>query len=355
MDRHQGNRDYKEEYVGKWERKDDLAASPKVEFEDGMDPDQDGKDFKDNFWEGEDPTASSGQYQLQRKGEKKTFQCLLCLIPLSSLETMMSHKQGAKHTRKVIAKQEEVREMFYRGEISREEEEEELNKEWIMPVSNPQSLKMKVPVRLHEKILDCEEPVVGLDYITELLPESDPEMEPQYTCRLCGSTGPANGMFTHLMGGTHRHAFLEKMGEYFHKRETKAMMKRVRVYAENKMRLADKIKTVHCDASYPWPAGKAPWSLEMGGDGIPPPAKHTQTSSRVRTATVTSTPEPATLLPAPGNLQRPKTAEEAQEMLDTAMLMMQKVADFAKKENKVSEQEASVLKQTFNLGSNSSF
>ena len=142
MSRHYGNSYSKEEYVDKWEREDNLAASPKVEFEDGMD--QDGKDFKVDFGEGEDPTASSGQYQLQRKGEKKTFQCLLCLIPLSSLETMMSHKQGAKHTRKVIAKQEEVREMFYRNEMSRSTGEEELNREWIVPVSNPQSLKMKV-------------------------------------------------------------------------------------------------------------------------------------------------------------------------------------------------------------------
>ena len=56
----------------------------------------------------------------------------------------MSHKQGAKHTKKVIAKQDEVREMFYRGEISRSTEVKELNKEWIVPVSNPQSLKIKV-------------------------------------------------------------------------------------------------------------------------------------------------------------------------------------------------------------------
>ena len=35
---------------------------------------------------------------------------------------------------------------------------------------------LQVPVRLHEKILECEEPVVGLDFITELLPESDPEV-----------------------------------------------------------------------------------------------------------------------------------------------------------------------------------
>ena len=33
-----------------------------------------------------------------------------------------------------------------------------------------------MPVRLHEKILECEEPVVGLAYILELLPESDPEV-----------------------------------------------------------------------------------------------------------------------------------------------------------------------------------
>jgi len=357
MSWHQGNSYSKEEYVDKWEREDNLAASPKVEFEDGMDQYEDGgeKDFKMYFWEGEDPTVSSGQYQLQRKGEKKTFQCLLCLIPLSSLETMMSHKQGAKHTRKVIAKQEEVREMFYRGEISREEEEREINKEWIMPVSNPQSLKIKVPVRLHEKILECEEPVVGLDFVTELLPESDPEMEPQYSCKLCGSTGPANGMFTHLMGGTHRHAFLDEMGESFHKRDAKSMMRRVKLFAENKMKLANKIKTVQCDASYPWPAGKAPWSLEMGGNGIPPQAKHSLPSSRVRAraASVTSTPEP--LLPAPGSFQKPRNAEEAQKMLDLARRMMEKVADFAKKEHKVLEQEAVVIKQAFNVGGKGPF
>ena len=150
MSWNKGNSYSKQEYVDKWEREDDLAASPKVEFEDGMDQDLDEKDFKMNFWEGEDPTATSGQYQLQRKGEKKTFQCMLCLIPLSSLETMMSHKQGAKHTRKVIAKQEEVREAFYRNNISRDEEEEELNKEWILPVSNPESLKSKVSEALRK-------------------------------------------------------------------------------------------------------------------------------------------------------------------------------------------------------------
>ena len=129
------------------------------------------------------------------------------------------------------------------------------------------------------------------------------------------------------------------------------MMRRVKLYAENKMRLADKIKTVKCDASYPWPAGKAPWSLEMGGTGIPPPAKNPLPRSMVKAAPVTSTPEFATLLPAPGAFQKPRNAEEAQKMLDMAMFMMQKVVDFAKKENKVSEQDAAIIKQTLNVGS----
>ena len=153
MNRKPGNHNSKEEWMDNWEREDDLAASPKVEFEDGIDPDCDEKDSKMDLWEGEDPSASAGQYQLQRKGEKKTFQCGLCLIPLSSLETMLSHKQGAKHTKKVIAKQEEVREMFCRGEISRSTEVEELNREWIVPISNPPSLKIKVKAASHGNIL----------------------------------------------------------------------------------------------------------------------------------------------------------------------------------------------------------
>ena len=148
-----------------------------------------------------------------------------------------------------------------------------------------------------------------------------------------------------------RHAFLDEMGESFHKRDTKTMMRRVKHFAENKMKLATKIKTVQCDASYPWPAGKAPWSLEMGGNGIPPQAKHPLPSPRARAASVISTPQPPTLLPAPGSFQKPRNAEEAQKMLELARQMMEKVADFAKKEHTISAEEAVVIKQAFNVGS----
>merc|ERR1711915_667519 len=31
-----------------------------------------------------------------------------------------------------------------------------------------------------------------------------------------------------------------------------------------------KIKTIRSDNQYPWPTGKAPWSKEKGGTGVPP-------------------------------------------------------------------------------------
>ena len=42
-------------------------------------------------------------------------------------------------------------------------------------------------------------------------------------------------------------------------------------YNENSLSLSDLIKTTVSDVAYPvWPPGKAPWSLEKGGDGVPP-------------------------------------------------------------------------------------
>ena len=57
----------------------------------------------------------------------------------------------------------------------------------VIPIPNPVNTKIKVPVRLHEKIKAATEPVVGLDFVKEWIAVSDPEMEPHYECRLCGN------------------------------------------------------------------------------------------------------------------------------------------------------------------------
>ena len=147
------------------------------------------------------------------------------------------------------------------------------------------------------------------------------------------------------------------------------MLRLVMNYAENDK--TNKIKTVRCDASYPWPAGKAPWSVEMGGNGIPPQSKRRRSNSGPkrrrsnsggRTASVASSSEravsmarfetPSTPLPAPGRFQKPRNAEEAEKMLVMARHMMEKVANFAAKEQKISTQEAVVIKQAIDAGNN---
>ena len=60
----------------------------------------------------------------------------------------------------------------------------------------------------------------------------------------------------------------------------------------------------------------------------------------------------STPLPAPGWFQKPRNAEEAEKMLAMARHMMEKVANFAVKEQKISTQEAVVIKQAIDAGNN---
>ena len=138
------------------------------------------------------------------------------------------------------------------------------------------------------------------------------------------------------------------------------MLRLVKHYAENDK--TNKIKTVRCDASYPWPAGKAPWSVEMGGNGIPPQPKRCRlnsggmampvASSSGRAVSMSNPEAPSTPLPAPGRFQKPRNAEEAEKMLAMARHMMEKVANFAVKEQKISTQEAVLIKKAIDAGNN---
>ena len=120
---------------------------------------------------------------------------------------MKSHTQGSKHLKKMQALEAEQKEKVLRGLA-------DPNKKLpgVKPIPNPPSAKIKVPTRLQERIRVSDDPVVGLRYIKEFLAKSDPEMEPQYECRLCGNKGTSNSMFSHIMGGRHRQLFAERIG-----------------------------------------------------------------------------------------------------------------------------------------------
>ena len=143
---------------GKWEREEVEESA--------------GQEFPDEVAVGE-VGGRMLQMPITRQGDKRTFRCLfatgrfwsfpcqiylshlrrceLCLLELSSLETRLSHEQGAKHNKKALAKREEQEALVLRGELAREE----MEREWIVAIANPESGRRKVPVRLHERVREC--------------------------------------------------------------------------------------------------------------------------------------------------------------------------------------------------------
>ena len=61
---------------------------------------------------------SVGHVEKQIKGNKQTFYCDICLVELSSLDTMKSHVAGVKHQKKEMTVKKDWEEKVLRGEIN---------------------------------------------------------------------------------------------------------------------------------------------------------------------------------------------------------------------------------------------
>ena len=149
---------------------------------------------------------SVGPVEKRKKGVNTTFFCEICHVELNSRDTMNSHVLGAKHRKKEVVVSKEIEDKVNIGSMTREEAESK--RPTVMLIPNLEPIK-KIPIRLHEKVREAIDPVVGLKYITEYLPSSDQEMEPHYQCDLCGSQGQANGMMSHVLGSKHRENFMD--------------------------------------------------------------------------------------------------------------------------------------------------
>lgn len=198
------------------------------------------------------PTTFTVPDQVQ-KSEKKTsssFVCDICQVTVTSEDTMMSHLKGAKHLKNA----------------SRSNQVEATVRE----IPTIKSSRKVASVRLAEKLRETTQALVGLHHVTETVACSNAEMEPYYHCGLCGSKGEANGMYHHLLGKGHREKFLHSLHPTSYLSLNPAEVNRkVEMYREND-NLEDSIVTVHSDELYPWPPGKAPWSVEQGGTGMTP-------------------------------------------------------------------------------------
>ena len=192
-----------------------------------------------------------------RKTQRLTFFCNLCRIDLNSVETRKSHVDGRQHQ---LA--------LHQAGLTSENDDDV-----VQEIPNPVHVRKKDPEGLVAKIKHSEDPVVGLRYLTEYVPASDLEQEPYYTCDLCDNEGEASSMLCHIMGRKHRAAYLTakdpSSAARFEAMPSRELMSRAAYAAEN--RKLHRLKTVKGDITFPWPAGKAPWAIEQGGEGVAPP------------------------------------------------------------------------------------
>ena len=96
---------------------------------------------------------------------------------------------------------------------------------------------------------------------------------------------------------------------------------------------------------YPWPAGKAPWSVERGGTGIPPdrarenwgrnkeftdhkPAIPNGFNGSPEVTRSPQRPSGGQRLPAPGDIREPRSQAEAVRMLELSQKLMQVSCQF---------------------------
>jgi len=264
--------------------------------------------------------------EVEVKEERPTFRCMVCDLELNSEDTYASHVRGMRHVKN------EKLQSAARGEIL------------VVPPST--QTRVKVPVTLREKIKECNEPLVGLAHVREVLPISNREMEPHYYCNLCNQQGQANCMLLHLKGRVHRQAWVDRIFRgnadmvELSQADLKVKAKEMdeRKDEEERVRRGEPsaIETIYSDEAFPWPAGKAPWLKENGGTGLVPEGALEKfgVSSRCRQISVAAAEEEfkttfsrAPTLPDIRTIQEPRSTEEAKQMLALAESMIATVVE----------------------------
>ena len=118
------------------------------------------------------------------------------------------HVNGIKHMKKVMEKKRREEEEQEGGKGSRGEKSSSVadrNKKALESASDATDLR--------SMLCQTDEPVIGLVYVEEVVPETNPESsyDAQYDCSLCGIAAvPCFNMFMHLTGTKHRLKLLAK-------------------------------------------------------------------------------------------------------------------------------------------------
>ena len=133
--------------------------------------------------------------------KQKSFFCLVCNCDLKDPKSLRDHVNGYNHVRKAYAKKRET---------------------WGQP-KDPQNAPRKmvnkkerpvidVGMRLEQRLKECGEPAIGLEYITEYMNPRDKTDYRMYTCRLEGcksAWGTSDDMYNHIKNHKHQKNFFK--------------------------------------------------------------------------------------------------------------------------------------------------
>ena len=271
------------------------------------------------------PTSFGLERAAVKKGEKQSFYCDLCFVELNSLDTMQSHLFGAKHLKK--QKQHEQNLMNV-GKIVDENT-------YIRSIPHPKNGPKKIPVPLKHKLSEssAHNPIVGLAHITEVISVSNIEMEPFYECNLCNSQGEANGMVNHVRGRGHREKFFGQLDDRDYSKISSGELLKL-AEKQNEQGEWELIKTIYSDELYPWPSGKAPWSLENGGTGNPPTFSRFRLSDREKALQPVISNEDSKLILQVKALPVLHTYDDLNTCYSTAKRLIKKATDYQRYELK---------------------
>eukprot|EP00092_Neocalanus_flemingeri_P091365 GFUD01115827.1.p1 GENE.GFUD01115827.1~~GFUD01115827.1.p1 ORF type:complete len:274 (+),score=81.53 GFUD01115827.1:58-879(+) len=131
------------------------------------------------------------------------FHCLVCDCHLKSLRPLCDHVRGNKHVRKVFMKKRQI--------LGLPLEQQNAPKVKKLKKETP---RVDVGQTLRQRLQECGEPVLGLEYVTEFVNPDNPSDHPLYTCRLEGcksAWGTSHDMQNHVKKTKHHRCFFRKM------------------------------------------------------------------------------------------------------------------------------------------------
>merc|ERR1719509_9571 len=117
------------------------------------------------------------------------------------------------------------------------------------------------------------------------------------------------------------------------------LMKFAMKHNENNEKISSRIRTTRSDEEYPWPPGKAPWSIEKGGTGVAPDnarnwSKNSGEKMEPKPIHREDSPpskmnvKPQAKLPPPNKLKAPQNLEEMKKYLELGSRMVKMAIDY---------------------------